>query len=103
MNKNLYLLLLGTLMSAACTNNLEDINIDHSNKTAISFSVEESHTPMTRAGFTASTKIAMRIKSEDGSGSTRYTRTVANAAAAATGKDYSAITVDGSLDRKSVV
>ncbi len=99
MNKNLYLLLLGTLMSAACTNNLEDINIDPSNKTAISFSVEENHAPMTRAGFTASTKIAIRIKSEDGSGNTRYTRTVANAAAAATGKDYSAISVDGAYVR----
>ena len=76
MNKNLYLLLLGTLMSAACTNNLEDINIDPSNKTAISFVGQNN---MTRAGFTADTQIAMHIRSTKDASNIRETRTFANA------------------------
>ena len=102
MKQLFYPLVLATaLVTTACNNDLENNTdvVDPSNKTAISFSVEESQQPMTRAGFKASTKMAMRIKSEDGSGNTRYTRTVANAAAAATGKDYSAISVDGAYVR----
>ena len=101
--KNLFypLIFATALVATACTNDLENNTdvIDPNGKTAISFSVEESQQPMTRAGFKASTKMAMRIKSEDGSGNTRYTRTVANAAEAATGKDYSAISVDGAYVR----
>ncbi len=78
MNKNLYLLLLGTLMSAACTNNLEDINIDPSNKTAISFVGQNN---MTRAGFTADTQIAMHIRSTKDANNIRETRTFAYASA----------------------
>ena len=80
MNKNLYLLLLGTLMSAACTNNLEDINIDPSNKTAISF-VGQNNNNLTRAGFTADTQIAMHIRSTNAKDASkiRETRTFANA------------------------
>ena len=94
------LLMATALIATACTNT-NDINtpdVDPSGKTPISFSVEESHSPRTRAGFTADTKIAMRIKSEKTENNvtyTRYTRTVANAAAAATDKEFSAITIEG--------
>ena len=79
MNKNFYLLL-GTLMSAACTNNLEDINIDPSNKTAISF-VGQNNNNLTRAGFTADTQIAMHIRSTKDANNIRETRTFAYASA----------------------
>jgi len=86
--------------ASACSNEIvnEIEEIDPSSKTAISFSVEENSAPMTRAGFTASTKIAMRIKSENGTAA-RYTRTVATASAAASGKEYSDITTDGAYIR----
>ena len=92
------LTLAALVAASACSNDIkEEIEvIDPSSKTAISFSVEENHA--TRAGFTATTKIAMRIKSENGS-ATRYTRTVANAQAAASGKDYSNITIDDAYVR----
>ncbi len=94
------MLVAAVLATTACSSDIkDDIEvIDPSNKTAISFSVGENHTPVTRAGFTAQTKIAMRIKSENGSGS-RYTRTVANANTAASGKEYSSITIDGAYVR----
>lgn len=91
------LTLAALVAASACSNDIkEEIEvIDPSSKTAISFSVEENHA--TRAGFTESTKIAMRIKSENGS-SARYTRTVASAQAA--GSDaYSNIVVDGAYVR----
>ncbi len=86
--------------ASACSNEIvnEIEEIDPSSKTAISFSVEENRAHMTRAGFTASTKIAMRIKSENGTAA-RYTRTVATASAAASGKEYSDITTDGAYIR----
>ncbi len=94
-------LLATTIMAASCTNNQDDVTevTDPSNKTAISFSVEEQYRALTRAGFTSSTKIAMRIKSEATGKDTRYTRTVATAAAAESGKGYSSITVDGAYVR----
>ena len=94
------LTLAALLVASACTSDIKDDieNIDPSSKTAISFSVEENHTPMTRAGFTASTKIAMRIKSENGTAA-KYTRTVATASAAASGKEYSDISIDGAYIR----
>ncbi len=94
------LTLAALLVASACTSDIKDDieNIDPSSKTAISFSVEENHTPMTRAGFTASTKIAMRIKSENGTAA-KYTRTVATASAAASGKEYSDISTDGAYIR----
>ena len=86
--------------ASACSNEIvnEIEEIDPSSKTAISFSVEENRAHMTRAGFTASTKIAMRIKSENGAAA-KYTRTVATASAAASGKEYSNISIDGSYIR----
>ena len=60
------LLMATALIATACTNtnDIDTPDVDPSGKTPISFSVEESHSPRTRAGFTADTKIAMRIKSE---------------------------------------
>ena len=86
--------------ASACSNEIinEIEEIDPSSKTAISFSVEENHTPMTRAGFTAATTIAMRIKSENGTAA-KYTRTVATASAAASGKEYSNISTSGAYIR----
>lgn len=83
-----------TLLATSCTNNQDDMTTptDPSGKTPISFSVEENRKPITRAGFTADTKIAMRIKSTDGSNS-KYTRVTATAAAQATGTDYSTVTL----------
>ena len=99
MNKNLYLLLLGTLMSAACTNNLEDINIDPSNKTAISF-VGQNNNNLTRAGFTAATQIAMHIRSTNAKDASkiRETRTFASAAADATQSETSFSTIEAPTD-----
>ena len=86
--------------ASACSNEIinEIEEIDPSSKTAISFSVEENRAHMTRAGFTASTKIAMRIKSENGTAA-KYTRTVATASAAESGKEYSNISIDGAYVR----
>lgn len=86
--------------ASACSNEIvnEIEEIDPSSKTAISFSVEENRAHMTRAGFTADTKIAMRIKSENGTAA-KYTRTVATASAAASGKEYSNISIDGAYIR----
>ncbi len=85
-------LILATALAATACTNTEDgvINDDPANKTAISFSVEENQSPVTRAGFTADTKIAMRIKSTDGS-ATVYTRAVAKASAQETGNSYSKV------------
>lgn len=82
-----------TLLATSCTNNQDDMTTptDPSGKTPISFSVEENRKPITRAGFTADTKIAMRIKSTDGTNS-KYTRVTATAAQA-TGTDYSTVTL----------
>ena len=94
------LLIATALITTACTNttDIDNHDVDPSGKTPISFSVEENLSTRTRAGFSDETKIAMRIKSErtvNNNKETRYTRTVANAAAAATGKEFSAITIEG--------
>lgn len=103
MKRFIYPMLLATaFVATACTTNQEtDIvtPVDPNGKTAISFSVEEQNRALTRAGFTASTKIAMRIKSEATNQTPRYTRTVASAAAEESGKGYSSITVDGAYIR----
>ncbi|MDY2642841.1 MAG: hypothetical protein SOW01_10795, partial [Mediterranea sp.] len=94
MKRTLYLLSLLTL--AACSNDENVAPEVDDNRTEIAFSsnlsTEASAQPMTRAltedGFTAETRIVMRIKSEDGSTTTptetKYTRTVATAAAKGT-------------------
>ena len=93
MKKRFYPLIMAIALAAtACNKATEDSTetVDPSGKTAIAFSVEESHTPMTRAGFDKATKIAMRIKSTNGT-STKYTRTVASASA--TTGDFSSVTI----------
>lgn len=102
--KNLFypLIFATAFVATACTSSQEtdfDTPVDPNGKTAISFSVEEQRKALTRAGFTGSTKIAMRIKSDATGKANRYTRTVATAAAAADGKTYSSISVDGAYVR----
>ena len=88
------LILATALAATACTNTEDDSTdiVDPSGKTAISFVGEENHSPMTRAGFTTNTKIAMRIKSADGSDSL-FTHVTATAAAQESSKDYSNVTL----------
>ena len=102
--KNLFypLIFATAFVATACTSTLDtdfDTPVDPNGKTAISFSVEEQRKALTRAGFSGSTKIAMRIKSEATNKNNLYTRTVATAAAAADGKTYSSISVDGAYVR----
>ena len=102
--KNLFypLIFAAAFVATACTSTQDtdiDTPVDPNGKTAISFSVEEQRKTLTRAGFTGSTKIAMRIKSDATGKANRYTRTVATAAAAASGKEYSSISVDGAYVR----
>ena len=90
-----------TLLATSCTNNQDDMTTptDPSGKTPISFSVEENRKPITRAGFTADTKIAMRIKSENKTDNkTLYTRTIASASEAS-GAAFSSITIDNNYKR----
>lgn len=95
--KNLFypLLFATALVSAACSNDLEnDANVtDPSNKTAISFVGEDNAAALTRYGFAADTHIAMHIRSnKNGSttdGNVRETRTMASALADATLSDAS--------------
>jgi len=95
--KNLFypLLFATALVSAACSNDLEnDGNAnDPSNKTAISFVGEDNAAALTRYGFASNTHIAMHIRSnKNGSttdGNVRETRTMASALADATLSDAS--------------
>ena len=103
--QNLFYPLLFTtaLVSAACSNDLENDGnaTDPSNKTAISF-VGEDNAAMTRAGFAGNTHIAMHIRSnKNGStanGDVRETRTVANALADETKSDVSFSTIEAPSD-----
>ena len=104
--KNLFypLLFATALVSAACSNDLEnDGNVtDPSNKTAISFVGEDNAAALTRYGFAADTHIAMHIRSnKNGStanGDVRETRTVANALADDTKSDVSFSTIEAPSD-----
>ena len=87
-----------TLLATSCTNNQDDMTTptDPSGKTPISFSVEENRKPITRAGFTDATQIAMRIKSTktvNNSSTSLYTKVTATAAAQETSTDYSTVTL----------
>lgn len=92
MKKYLYpLMMLAALVTTACTNTTDDvINDDPKDKTPITFVGEESHGQITRAGFDADTKVAMRIKSTDGK-STKYTHLKATAKKQNSGEEYSDI------------
>ena len=95
--KNLFypLLFATALVSAACSNDLENDGnaTDPSNKTAITFVGEDNAAALTRYGFAANTHIAMHIRSnKNGSttdGNARETRTMASALADATLSDAS--------------
>lgn len=96
--KNLFypLLFATALVSAACSNDLEnDANVtDPSNKTAISFVGQNNTT--TRYGFTANTQIAMHIRSTNGKDGSkiRETRTFAYASKDATQSETSFSTIE---------
>ena len=83
--KNLFypLLFATALVSAACSNDLENDGnaTDPSNKTAISLVGEDNSRAMTRYGFAGNTHIAMHIRSNKVGSTTdvRETRTVASA------------------------
>lgn len=88
------LLMATALIATACTNtNDDDVIVDPSEKTPISFSGEENSTPITRAGFTVETKVAIRIKSTDGTSSSKFSHVVATAEVPETGKDYSKVSL----------
>lgn len=99
--KNLFypLLFATALVSAACSNDLENDGnaTDPSNKTAISFVGEDNAAALTRYGFAANTHIAMHIRSnKNGStanGDVRETRTMATAQKDATQSDVSFSTI----------
>ena len=83
MNNLFYPLLFATaLVSAACSNDLENDGdvTDPSNKTAISFIAENNNQSVTRAGFGKETKIAMHIRSNEvGTTSVKETSTLVHA------------------------
>ena len=102
--KNLFypLLFATALVSAACSNDLEnDGNAnDPSNKTAISFVGEDNAAALTRYGFASNTHIAMHIRSNKNGSTTdvRETRTVATAQEDATQSNDSYSTIDPPSD-----
>lgn len=69
------------LVTAACSDNLkDDVEVtDPSSKTAIAFVGQDNSAVRTRAGFQATTLIAMHIRSTKDAGNIRETRTWANA------------------------
>lgn len=92
------------LATTACSDDVvNDISqIPDSQKEQISFSMtDEAGNPatLTRAGFGAATRIVMRMRSKDASTNYRYTRTIAQANAAASGKEYSDVIFDGAYKR----
>lgn len=102
--KNLFypLLFATALVSAACSNDLENDGnaTDPSNKTAISFVGEDNAAALTRYGFAANTHIAMHIRSNKIGSTTdvRETRTVATAQEDATQSDVSFSTIKAPSD-----
>lgn len=85
----IFTLAAAALSLTACKNKLEEpavslpeIETDDSGKDRIMFSMSDgskSGADITRAGFTAATRIVMRIQSDAPAETTRYTRTVAGA------------------------
>lgn len=108
MKKTIFSLGLLSILAASCSKQdvlIDEPTIDPSAKEMISFSMtDEAGAPATRgletrAGFTATTRILMRMRSKDASTNYRYTRTIAEAAAEASGKKYSVVTFDSSNKR----
>ena len=94
----------GMLTLASCNEKLSvDIQTPDDQKEMISFSMTDASGATsglsTKAGFTATTRIVMRMRSKDASTNYRYTRTIAQANAEASGKKYSEVLFDGSNKR----
>ena len=90
MKKTIFSLATLAMIAASCSDNT-DINspIDPNAKEMISFSLSDGASS-TRAGFTGSTNIAMRMQSDEkGTSNVLYTRTVATADADATQSEVS--------------
>lgn len=91
MKNLLYPLVFATaFVATACTSTKEtdfDTPVDPNGKTPISFVGQSSNRPLTRAGFTADTHIAMHIRSTKDANNILETRTVANALKDATQTD----------------
>lgn len=106
MKKYIYPMLLApAFVAAACSSDIDVTNdIPDDQKEMISFSMTDAAgssqgVSSTRAGFTAATRIVMRMRSKDASTNSRYTRTIAQANAEASGKKYSTVQFDGSYAR----
>lgn len=96
--KNLFtpLLMATALIATACTNtnDIDTPDVDPSGKTPISFVGENSNAPITRAGFSANTQIAMHIRSTKDASNYKETRTIglASTDAAQSTTSYSGVT-----------
>lgn len=75
------LLIATALIATACTNatDIDNHDVDPSGKTPISFVGENSSAPVTRAGFTEKTQVAMHIRSKKDKNNIKETRVLANA------------------------
>ncbi len=103
--KNLFypLIFATAFVATACTSSQEtdfDTPVDPNGKTAISFVAENNNQPLTRAGFTSPTKIAMHIRSNEvGTENVKETSTIVNALAEANNAGYSKIELDNAYLR----
>ncbi len=93
------LLMATALIATACTNtnDIDTPDVDPSGKTPISFVGENSNAPITRAGFSDNTQIAMHIRSVNKKETTKIkeTRILAKASADATMSSVSFSNIDG--------
>ena len=90
------LLIATALITTACTNttDIDNHDVDPSGKTPISFVGENSNAPVTRAGFTEKTQIAMHIRSTKDDSNIKETRTVLNALKDAAPSDNSVSSIE---------
>ena len=90
------LLIATALIATACTNttDIDNHDVDPSGKTPISFVGENSNAPVTRAGFTEKTQIAMHIRSTKDDSNIKETRTVLNALKDAAPSDNSVSSIE---------
>lgn len=112
MKKTIFSLALLSLVASSCSDTADLINsiVNPEDKEMIRFSTNESHAPLTRAGFTGGTtynaetktQIVARIRSVDNSSNVRHTRTLMTAdpdPAAANGTNWNSVSaVDYSGD-----
>ncbi len=90
------LLIATALITTACTNttDIDNHDVDPSGKTPISFVGENSSAPVTRAGFTEKTQVAMHIRSTKDDSNIKETRTVLNALKDAAPSDNSVSSIE---------